>query len=139
MQSSGNIPPATIPSKARYKLKTVTYIDRFLNLDLKRNSAIVGIKLNQPENFPANTILVQRVLTSIAKSSPDKLESVALALSSSYWGDGLDISDESIFKSILLKHMTEQEVSHHISQAATKEIKEALKSTTQEAIAAGYS
>lgn len=123
MKSTGNNPPATLPVKAKFLFK-----------DTPRIASLLRVPYKPSRNFPANTLTAQRLLTSVPDQ--DKVKA-ALAISTAYWGRGLDIGETPVVHQVLRDLFGEKALEKFISEAATDAVKDQLKRTTQEALDAG--
>jgi len=112
---TGNSSPMTVPAKGKY-----------LFSDLTDLLAYHKAPFNFPKQFPLNSILAMRTLTGLTQ---EEIPDAAHKLFKAYWVDGIDISDEKI--------VTELTNESAVVKATTTEIKEQLKTTTQDAVDRG--
>jgi len=131
MQGSGNRPPATVPAKGKY-----------MTSDLRRLGSHFGLPLKQPSDFAkvaTGTLPVQRLLTAVKLSRPDKLESVSRALWVRIWSKDQDIAEEASVKAALAAGGITDEAEQERLIAASKEqpAKDELKKVTEAALAYG--
>lgn len=121
MQASGNRPPLTVPAKFRHMLD-----------DLQRWAAYYEVPLRKPDNFPASSLLAQRIGCALPEA---EVGAWARAAGSAYWGRGEDISTPEVLRAIALSLGHDAEA----LLAATQQdaIKEQLKANTEEAVRRG--
>ena len=81
--------------------------------------------------FPPNTLLAQRVLT----GAGDALVPLTHALFRAYWAAGRNVSDARVIGAIAGELGLDGEAL--LARAATVEVKDALRATTDEAVARG--
>lgn len=130
MQTTGNRPPAMVPAKAPYLFK-----------DVYRSGAYLGLKLQQPTNFPALTLNAQRVLTYLTLQ---KNRAAVIALSKKlwqwYWCEDKNIALNDVLLEACIEAIpsSREEATVIVTQKSQEEhIKEALKASTAEAVRRG--
>jgi 2-hydroxychromene-2-carboxylate isomerase len=112
-----------VPAKARYMLKDLQDWARQANLKIKM----------PPTVFPVNSVKAMRACLVVAPQG--KLVAFARAVFQAYWGADEDISQDQVLEAICERAgVGGREV---LGQAATPEIKAALKANTDELIARG--
>jgi len=127
MNSTGNKPPASVPAKASY-----------LQKELERNSKYFGIPLSPPSNFPPNTMQAQRLLTVIDIEAPHYLVIVTRNLWVRLWvkGQGIE-TPENLLKCCTEVGVPEAVAKKWLDRLKDQDIKDKLKSVTDEAISKG--
>lgn len=130
MQASGNRPPATVAAKAAH-----------MQQDLARLGHALGVRLRVPAVFPASSLASQRALTVLAaRGDRELLLRAARACWAGYWGGGAlpDPNDPVALQAVLAPVVGGAEAARALlAGAEAPEVKAALRSATDEAIAAG--
>jgi 2-hydroxychromene-2-carboxylate isomerase len=123
-QATGNHSPATIPAKGKY-----------LFTDLQRFASRHGIAFRQNPSFPINTLTLMRMATGLAMREsarlPDFLEAVYRAI----WVEERNMNDPGVVARVLRQAGFEPDAM--LALAGDPQVKERLKSQTQEAVARG--
>jgi 2-hydroxychromene-2-carboxylate isomerase len=114
-KATGNTPPVLLAARAPYLYK-----------DLLRWSAYYGVPWKLPAVFPTNTLVAMRALTSLPAEA---LPAASLDLFRAYWVDGRDPADVSVVASVLGPGP--------VARAQDQAVKDALRATTDEAVARG--
>jgi 2-hydroxychromene-2-carboxylate isomerase len=112
-QATGNASPVTVPAKGKY-----TFID------FARHAHKYGVVLKPNPYFPINTLQLMRTLTGVQLYEPQNLELHVAHIFKAIWVESLNLNDPMIAAPFL--KYNEDPI-----------VKEALKTTTQEAIARG--
>ncbi|MFO0591543.1 MAG: 2-hydroxychromene-2-carboxylate isomerase [Polyangiaceae bacterium] len=121
-KATGNDMPARVPAKAKWMLQ-----------DLHLWAKSYGVPFTWPALFPANTVRAMRACTFAAERG--KVREMSLALFEGYWARGLDpSSEEAITKASAIAGLAAADVLAGIEAPA---VKDALRKTTDEAIARG--
>lgn len=123
-QATGNTSPAAVPAKARY-----------MNQDLQRHSRLYGVPLVMNPHFPIITLLLMRVVTGVALREPARLQDLLAVLFKALWVDALDLNQPAVVARVLSDAGFEP--TQMQAWAADPEIKTALKTVTEEAVARG--
>lgn len=124
MQATGNKPPIMLPARGAYLLNDIT-----------RSGKYFGINIQQPSNFPASTLVAQRILVALQQSRPDKVIEFSRQCWKNYWTEDRDISTEDVLAQILDSlHLSPQT---YFAAAKDPKVKEALKQVTEEAVQRG--
>ncbi len=115
----GNVPPATLPARAPYLVS-----------DMARLARWYGVPMQIPDGFPSTSLQVMRALTAVSQREPAKLRDVTRALYRAHWGEGKAVDTPEAWAA----------AGAGFVDAATVQdpaIKDALKKTTEEAVARG--
>ncbi|MBK8259052.1 MAG: 2-hydroxychromene-2-carboxylate isomerase [Polyangiaceae bacterium] len=121
-KATGNDMPARVPAKAKWMLQ-----------DLALWAESYGVPFTFPPSFPPNTVRAMRACAYTDQKG--KAREFSLALFEGYWARGVDPSSpEGITHAASLAGMDGAEV---IAATETQPIKDALRATTDAAIAAG--
>lgn len=123
-KASGNDMPARVAAKARYMLH-----------DLARWAECYDVPFRMSSRFPANTILVQRVLTAICDGDETRLPEATLALFRAMWVEDRDVTDPAVVAEALSSVSLDAE--HWLTAAGTQPVKDRLRALTDEAVARG--
>ncbi len=124
MQGTGNRPPGAVPAKAKY-----------LNRDLQRCAKHIGIEVHMNPAFPINTLGVLRATTGMTDKAEQRR--FILTLFEAAWGqpNPVDLGDMAEVAKLCAANGFDAAA---IGALATDPAnKEALKATTDEAIARG--
>jgi 2-hydroxychromene-2-carboxylate isomerase len=121
VKATGNRVPLEVPAKARYML-----------MDLQDWVAWYGIRLRFPTHFPPNTLTAMRVLSAVA---PEDVPRLAQALFTAYWCDNQNISDAAVLAQVIAASGFPADAL--VARAQEQDVKDALRRTTDEAIARG--
>lgn len=111
-----------VPAKAKYHAKDL--------LDWARH---YGIAINWPSVFPVKSVDAMR--GAIVADARDKLPAYARRVFEAYWGEGQDISQEAVLKSIAGEAGLDPDA--FWSQVKSDSIKARLKENTEDLIARG--
>jgi len=128
-KATGNQMPAALPARRVYVMK-----------DTKRTAEYMRVPAKVPLNFPANTLKVMRLLTSISMScTPTQLEDATDALFRTYWVDNDDISEVHTLQRALIHkaHFSPAEAEAHCNAIDDPDVKKALRKATDEAVRRG--
>lgn len=117
-RSTGNNPPAQLPARGKYMLA-----------DLKRWAAQDGVPFRFNPFFPNNSIKVMRILTGV---EADRQRTLAALFFKACWVDGRDIADEAVLRELL-----GEEADALLALTTEQPIKDALRATTDSAVARG--
>jgi 2-hydroxychromene-2-carboxylate isomerase len=120
-EATGNRMPAAVKAKAKYMMGD-------LNLWAKH----YGVPISFPRIFPINTILAQRVACAVPS---EHAAAWTLAIMTAYWAKGADISQPEVVQGIADSLGLNGKAL--LERALTQEIKDQLRSNTDEAIARG--
>ena len=121
-KATGNEMPARVPAKAKWMLS-----------DLSLWARSYGVPFAFPASFPPNTVKAMRACVFAAERG--KVRELSLALFEGYWAHGVDpSSEEGIRKGAGLAGIDAAEV---LAAVETQAVKDALRKSTDEAIARG--
>lgn len=132
MQGSGNKPPGLVPNKFLYMSK-----------DLERLAQYFEVPLQAPSNpfeamFEKGSLSAMRFVTALQeweKSGDKKVELVSRELWRRIWSQDKDITKpESISEAAMKAGLSASEIEELLKFSTSKEIKDKLRSSTQEAL-----
>jgi len=135
MNISGNRPPASLPLKAQY-----------VHHDVRRSAQHFGLPpIVTPSNFPALTVVPQRLLLAVQqqqeqqKSSDDsRLTNLSRQLWLSYWTKDEDISTEEVMKECCRRiGFSDEEIKSLWEAIKSDSIKKRLIKETEDVVARG--
>lgn len=108
---------------------------RYTAVDLERQAARLGVPFRWPSRFPMNTVLPLRL--TLAARAHERPEGRALisAFYRAYWVEDQDLSSPEVLAPIL--SALGYDAPALLAAAQSPEVKEALRSSTLEAVAAG--
>lgn len=121
-KATGNEMPARVPAKAKWMLA-----------DLQMWAESYGVPFAFPASFPPNTVKAMRACVFAAERG--KVRELSLALFEGYWAHGIDPSSEDgLRKAAAIAGLDANEV---LAGIDTQAVKDALRKSTDEAIARG--
>jgi 2-hydroxychromene-2-carboxylate isomerase len=123
-QATGNASPAMIPAKGRYMLR-----------DLARHAERYGVPMRFNPHFPLNTLTLMRLLVAVQLHQPERFEALVQALFTAIWVDGLNLGEPAKVAEVLGQAGFDAEAL--LTQCAEPSVKEALKASSEEAVARG--
>lgn len=123
-QATGNTSPAMIPAKGRYMIR-----------DLARFAERYGVPLRFSPHFPINTLTLMRLLVALQLHQPERFDDALQALFRAIWVDGMNMGDPAKAADMLVAAGFDAAALQ--AQAAEPAVKDALKSTTEEAVKRG--
>ena len=123
-QATGNASPAMIPAKGRYMLR-----------DLARFAERYGVPMRFNPYFPLNTLTLMRLLVAVQLHQPERFEAALQALYQAIWVDGLNLGEPARVAEVLTAAGFDAE--SLLAQCAEPAVKEALKASSEEAVARG--
>jgi 2-hydroxychromene-2-carboxylate isomerase len=124
-KASGNDMPARVAAKASYMLQ-----------DLSRWATLYDVPFDFPPIFPLNALRTQRVLAAVGKHLGEAAVSdAALALFEAYWVRGKDVSHDDVIR--LALDAIGMDAAALLSAADSSDVKDALRASTEEAVARG--
>ena len=123
-QATGNASPAMIPAKGRYMLR-----------DLARYAERYGVPMRFNPHFPLNTLTLMRLLVAVQLHQPERFEAALQALYQAIWVDGLNLGEPARVAEVLGQAGFDAQAL--LAQCAEPAVKEALKASSEEAVARG--
>lgn len=124
MQGSGNKPPGTVPAKAKY-----------MNRDLQRCAAHIGVPMYMNPAFPINTLGVLRATTGMTDAAEQRR--FVITLFEAAWGQPNPVNLGDMAEVAKLCAANGFDAAAIAALATDPANKEKLKETTDEAIARG--
>jgi 2-hydroxychromene-2-carboxylate isomerase len=123
-QASGNRSPMEVPSKGKY-----------MQGDLERYARRYGVPFRHNPHFPINTLMLMRGALGLQLRDTGRMTSYVDAVFRAIWVDGKNMNDPATVGAVLQQAGFEpQKV---LALTADAEVKEQLKSVTQEAVGRG--
>lgn len=135
MQGAGNKPPGLVPNKFMYMTK-----------DLNRLSEYFGVPLQPPSDpfeamFQKGSLSAMRFVTAVQereKGGDQQVERVSRELWRRIWCEDKDITEPASLSEAAMKAgLSDSEIKEVLKLSTSKEIKDKLKSATQEALNQG--
>lgn len=123
-QATGNHSPATIPAKGKY-----------LFVDLQRFASRHGIAFRRNPFFPINTLTLMRMASGLQLREPQRFVPFVDAVYCAIWADERNMNDPAVVTRVLQDAGFDPEAL--LALAGDPQVKEHLKSQTQEAVARG--
>ncbi len=122
MKATGNSPPLTVPAKGRW-----------LNVDLMRFAARDGVPFAMNPAFPMNTVTIMRLATGL-RDDPRYGRFLDFAFDA-MWHYPRNLSDLAEITTVLTN--AGFDAAAELARADSQEIRDALRATTDDAIARG--
>jgi 2-hydroxychromene-2-carboxylate isomerase len=123
-QATGNASPGTVPAKGRYTVR-----------DYERHARKYGVPFLNNPHFPIITLFLMRAVTGVQLREPQRLQDFLRAVFKALWIEGLDLNQPALTARALADGGFAPDAI--LALAAEPAIKEALKTTTHEAVARG--
>lgn len=123
-QATGNASPGVIPAKGRYT-----------NHDYVRHARKYGVPFALNTHFPIITLFLMRVVTGVQLRQPDRLQDLLRIVFKAMWIDALNLNEPELTAKTLAVAGFNPETTQAL--AADPEVKAALKTVTDEAVALG--
>ncbi|MCE0463677.1 MULTISPECIES: 2-hydroxychromene-2-carboxylate isomerase [Pseudomonas] len=123
-KATGNASPVTVPAKGAHMAK-----------DLDRFAKRYGVEFRLNPYFPINTLSLMRAITGMQLRHPERFEAFIDCLFRALWVDARNLSDPATVAAVLDENGFDPR--YVLALTADEPIKEALKTTTEEAIARG--
>ncbi|XP_029359983.1 glutathione S-transferase kappa 1 [Echeneis naucrates] len=132
MQGSGNKPPGLVPNKFQYMTKDLPLLSQYFEIPLKFPSDPFEAI------FKKGSLSAMRFLTAVQereKGGDKQLEQVSRELWRRIWSEDKDITEPSSLSEAAKKAgLSDSDVKELLQLSSSKEIKNKLKSTTQDAL-----
>nr|ADY80026.1 glutathione S-transferase kappa 1 [Oplegnathus fasciatus] len=135
MQGSGNKPPGLVPNKFLYMTK-----------DLSRLAEYFGVPLQAPSDpfeamFKKGSLSAMRFVAAVQereKGGDEQVERVSRELWRRIWSEDKDITEPASLSEAAMKAgLSDSEIKEVLALSTSKEIKDKLKSATQDALDCG--
>ncbi|MBB6340507.1 2-hydroxychromene-2-carboxylate isomerase [Pseudomonas fluvialis] len=123
-QATGNSSPVVIPSKGRFMVQ-----------DLARFAKRYRVPMKFNPHFPINTLGLMRGAVAVQLHQPERFDAYVSAIFRAMWVDGLNMGDASVVGRVLIEAGFDPE--QIMTQSTESDVKEALKSATDEAVRRG--
>lgn len=123
-QATGNASPVMIPAKGRY-----------MERDLQRFAQRYGVPLRFSPDFPINTLTPMRLLVAVQLYQPARFEVALQALYQALWVEEVNIAKPAEVTEVLTRAGFDAAALQ--AQIGEPAVKEALKATTEQAVARG--
>jgi len=123
-QSTGNRAPITVPAKGSYLFK-----------DLNRYAKAYGVALVMNPHFPINTITLMRIDVALTLRADPQLDAYRAAVFRAIWADRQNMGEPATVAAVLAP--AGFDASELAALAADPQVKETLKTWTQEAVDRG--
>ncbi|MEO5671760.1 MAG: 2-hydroxychromene-2-carboxylate isomerase [Ramlibacter sp.] len=123
-QATANKSPMEVPAKGSYMLK-----------DLERFAKRYEVLFNHNPHFPINTLTLMRGATGLLMRDASKLVPYGDAVYTAIWVDGKNMNDPAIVGAVL--QAAGFDPMALLAMTAEPEVKDRLKSITQDAVARG--
>lgn len=123
-QATGNRSPMEVQAKGRY-----------MQDDLERFARRYGVPFRHNPHFPINTLALMRGVLGLQMREPAKMQGCVEAVFRAIWADARNMNDPATVAAVLQQAgFDPQQV---LALTADPEVKERLKTVTQEAVARG--
>lgn len=123
-QSTGNASPGAIPAKGKYT-----------NHDYVRHARKYGVPFSPNPHFPVITLFLMRVITGVQLREPERLQDLLTAVYKALWIDALNLNEPDLTAKVLSE--AGFDAAQMQALAADAQVKAALKTATDEAVARG--
>ncbi len=123
-QATGNQSPMMVPAKGRY-----------IQADFERFAKRHGIAFNHNPFFPINTLTLMRGAMGLQMREPARLRPYLEAVFRAIWVDGKNMNDPAVVAAVLQEAGFDP--AKVIALTSDPEVKERLKTETQQAVARG--
>lgn len=123
-QATGNKSPMEVPAKGQYMVD-----------DLQRFARRYGVPFAHNPHFPINTLMLMRGAIGLQMREPARMVPYVDAVCRAIWVDGKNMNDPATVAGVLKAAGFEPE--RLLALTADPAVKDALKASTQEAVARG--
>lgn len=123
-RATGNASPVSVPAKGRY-----------VELEYGRYARRYGVPFKSNSHFPIITLHLMRVVTGTQMRHPELFQKLLAVVFKAMWIDNLDLNDPALASRTLSEAgLLPGQVDALVNDT---QVKEALKATTEEAVARG--
>jgi len=123
-QATGNASPAAVPVKGRY-----------VNHDLARCAARMGVPFEMNPHFPIITLQLMRAVTGVQAHAPQRFEDFLRAVFEAIWVKRMNLNEPSVAAQALVA--AGFDAAEVMALAADAQVKSQLRATTEEAVTRG--
>ena len=123
-QATGNASPATVPAKGAYTM-----------MDLTRHAKRYGVAFRANPFFPINTLVLMRGAVGVQMHQSERLEAYLAAVFKAIWVDAQDLNQPALVAQTL--QAAGFDPAQLLAWSGQAEVKNALRETTEEAVARG--
>ena len=123
-QATGNRSPMEVPAKGKY-----------IQHDLERHARRYGVPFERNPHFPINTLMLMRGALGLQMREPQRLRAYGDAVFRAIWVDQQNMNDPATVGGVLQAAGFDPQ--QLLALTADPEVKERLKTVTQEAVARG--
>ena len=123
-QATGNASPATVPAKGAYTM-----------MDLTRHAKRYGVDFRANPFFPINTLVLMRGAVGVQMHQSERLEAYLAAVFKAIWVDAQDLNQPALVAQTL--QAAGFDPAQLLAWSGQAEVKNALRETTEEAVARG--
>ena len=123
-QATGNRSPMEVPAKGKY-----------MQGDLERHARRYGVPFRHNPHFPINTLTLMRGALGLQMRQPRQMPTYVDAVFRAIWVDAKNMNDPATVGAVLQQAGIDAQ--QLLALAADPEVKERLKTVTQEAVARG--
>jgi len=123
-QATGNASPATVPAKGAYTM-----------MDLTRHAKRYGVDFRANPFFPINTLVLMRGVVGVQMHQSERLQAYLAAVFKAIWVDAQDLNQPALVAQTL--QAAGFDPAQLLAWSGQAEVKNALRETTEEAVARG--
>lgn len=123
-KATGNRAPIEVPAKGKYLLA-----------DLARYAARYQVPFRLNPHFPFSTLLHQRIATGLLLRQREAFIGYVEAMFEAIWVEGLNLTDPAVIAQVVKRAGVEP--AQALALAEDAEVKDALRQTTEQAVARG--
>jgi 2-hydroxychromene-2-carboxylate isomerase len=123
-QATGNASPATVPAKGAYTM-----------MDLTRHAKRYGVDFRANPFFPINTLVLMRGAVGVQMHQSERLQAYLAAVFKAIWVDAQDLNQPALVAQTL--QAAGFDPAQLLAWSGQAEVKNALRETTEEAVARG--
>jgi 2-hydroxychromene-2-carboxylate isomerase len=122
--ATGNKSPMEVPAKGRHMMT-----------DLERHAQRYGVRIGNNDHFPINTLALMRMITGLQMREPERMNALVDAAYRAIWVEGKNMNDPAVVAAELQAAGFDPVAM--MALASDQEVKDRLKSVTQDAVARG--